>query len=479
MKNKHPNLGTQPDDLKLQFEIPFPSSDDYVFPQPGDDILQGSEPLYGTAGDDRLADRRAIYGLGGNDRIYGTQYGDKLVGDGIRSAADGIAGNDEIYGGAGDDRIYGNEGDDLLYGDRSQMTDYSNLREKPGKDKIWGGSGNDRIYGNWGDDELFGEADNDGIGGGIGNDSLNGGSGNDFLTGDGVPIYHNNGTIGLGWDAGHNPDLDVDGNDILNGGTGDDIMHGNGGNDTYYVDSYNDQMFETANGGFDHIISTASYTLDKTQTINGHTLQMRHVENLTLSDRWEAPPGSTLGQWKPTHIDGYGNYLDNTIIGSSGNNDLRGYNGQDTLQGGWGNDTLHGGMQSDRLYGGAGDDLLYGGSHSDLVDGFGGNGSELDTLFGDGPDAITPGADVFAIGNTDGCYYLGSGHALIQDFRRSQGDKIRIHGDFNDYTLVGSSPTTSPNNIRTDIYRNGDLIARVAGIGNLSASDFFSDPILT
>lgn len=478
MKSRHPKIGTQLNELEFQLQgIPFPS--DTLYDTGGDDTLQGSDPLYGTPGADRLIGKSEIYGLGGHDRIYGTEYGDKLVGDGIRSAADGVAGNDEIYGGAGDDRILGNEGNDRLYGDRSHISDYSNLREKPGKDKIWGGAGDDRIYGNWGDDELFGEADNDGIGGGIGNDLLNGGEGNDFLTGDGVPVYHNDGTIGLGQDSWHNPDLDVDGNDILNGGTGDDIMYGNGGNDTYYVDSYNDQVFESANGGTDHVISNASYTLDKTQTINGLPTLIRHVENLTLTDRWEAPPGSTLGQWKPTHIDGYGNYLDNTIIGSSGNNDLRGYNGQDILQGRMGNDILHGGLHGDRVYGGAGDDLLYGGSHGDLVDGFGGNGSELDTLFGDGPDATTPGADVFAIGSMDGCYYLGSGHALIQDFRRSQGDKIRIYGNFSHYTIVGSSPTTSPNNIRTDIYRNGDLIARVVGIGNLSASDFFTDPILT
>jgi Tol biopolymer transport system component len=67
-------------------------------------------------------------------------------------------------------RIEGGPGADVIYG-----TQYS--------ERIDGNGGNDRIFGNAGDDVIDGGAGNDAIGGGAGNDTIRGGPGNDILSG--------------------------------------------------------------------------------------------------------------------------------------------------------------------------------------------------------------------------------------------------------------------------------------------------------
>jgi len=111
-----------------------------------------------------------------------------------------------------------------------------------------------------GNDTLIGSADDDTINGGAGADVLYGG----------------------------------DGNDSLDGGTGADTMLGGIGNDTYVVDNTGDVVTENANEGTDLVISS----------INTYTLP-NNVENLTLR--------GTAGVW----IWGYGNELDNVIIGNA------------------------------------------------------------------------------------------------------------------------------------------------------------------
>ena len=107
------------------------------------------------------------------------------------------------------------------------------------------------------------------------------------------------------------------GADTLNGGKGDDVMDGGQGDDTYYVDSQLDAVIEyPKEGGHDLIYTTVDYSMPA------------NVEDMTLRG---------LG-----NIDGFGNSLDNTIIGNTGNNSIWGGGGRDTLLGGWGNDHLYG-----------------------------------------------------------------------------------------------------------------------------------------
>ncbi|QLE59239.1 calcium-binding protein [Nostoc sp. TCL26-01] len=116
-------------------------------------------------------------------------------------------------------------------------------------------------------------------------------------------------------------------------------MIGGAGNDTYYVDSSNDQITELVNEGTDTVNASVSWTLSN------------NVENLILT-------GSNA-------INGSGNGLKNTITGNSADNSLSGGDNDDTLKGNAGNDTLDGGAGNDNLAGGIGDDVMIGGVGND------------------------------------------------------------------------------------------------------------------
>ncbi|WP_207477149.1 calcium-binding protein [Arenibaculum pallidiluteum] len=62
-----------------------------------------------------------------------------------------------------------------------------------------------------------------------------------------------------------------------------------------------------------------------------------------------------------------GNNWANTILGTSGKDEIYGFGGNDRLWGGAGEDWLHAGMGNDRLWGQAGPDHLFGGSGKDLL----------------------------------------------------------------------------------------------------------------
>ncbi len=96
-------------------------------------------------------------------------------------------------------------------------------------------------------------------------------------------------------------------------------------------------------------------------------------------------------------LSGYGNALDNTVVGNPGANRLYGLDGNDALdgapgadrlEGGAGDDELSGGADNDRLFGGGGRDWLEGGAGSDrfCFDASGWN--DADTLLD-----FTPGED--------------------------------------------------------------------------------------
>eukprot|EP01031_Cornospumella_fuschlensis_P053647 gene53647-biopygen14787 len=112
--------------------------------------------------------------------------------------------------------------------------------------------------------------------------------------------------------SGNNTLKGGNGHDTLNGGTGQDSMEGGSGNDTYFVTA-GDTVVEAVNGGTDTVNSGVTHTL------------AANVENLNLTGAG--------------NINGTGNALSNTIVGTAGNNTLDGAAGADTLRGGAGNDT--------------------------------------------------------------------------------------------------------------------------------------------
>jgi Ca2+-binding RTX toxin-like protein len=212
---------------------------------------------------------------------------------------------------------------------------------------------------------------------------------------------------------------------------------------------------------------SAGFSVDDTTPISGtvqksasYTLQAGE-QNLTLT--------GTAG------ISGTGNALGNVITGNSGANSLLGKDGDDALNGGGGNDTLDGGNGNDRLDGGAGNDVLQGFSGGDILVG-------------------GTGADRFvckAVWESP----MGAGlWDTIQDFKRSDGDRLDLSGiDANPtksgdqaFALIGSNAfTATAGQVRAyvsdgkmiveavvDGDRWADFHLELRGVTSLSASDF-------
>ncbi|AWN43208.1 calcium-binding protein [Methylobacterium durans] len=244
----------------------------------------------------------------GNDIIGGSDKTDILLGK---------AGNDRLGGGGGDDVIFGGTGADILIG----------------------GSGNDRLLGQEGADTLIGQAGDDQLDGGSGADYMWGGEGNDTYfvddigdrisddTGQGNDTVYTSIDYSLSSDVLYSIDrqeienlhanagskgLSLHGNWLANkiySGAGDDQMMGFVGNDTYYVNSQGDRVFEDAHSGYDTVRTDVDYTLQAGQ----------EIELLTCSDL-----SSSIGL-KLT-----GNEFDNKFIGGSGANVFEGGEGNDT-----------------------------------------------------------------------------------------------------------------------------------------------------
>jgi Ca2+-binding RTX toxin-like protein len=119
---------------------------------------------------------------------------------------------------------------------------------------------------------------------------------------------------------------------ILDGGAGVDRMIGGAGNDVYYVDNYSDKLIENAGDGNDVVFSSANFKLGA----NVETLRLQGS-----ADLW-----------------GYGNGLNNVLIGNAGANKLYGLDGNDVLKAGAG---------IDKMFGGTGDDIYYVDNYSDGV----------------------------------------------------------------------------------------------------------------
>ncbi|THH35094.1 calcium-binding protein [Aliishimia ponticola] len=194
----------------------------------GRDTFISIENVYGSNYDDRLI------GDGGDNELYGLQGNDIIKGKGGNDLLAGFEGDDTLRAEDGDDTLFGGDGNDILLG----LGGVDGLDAGAGDDYAYGGQGNDVIYGrdgddvlrgNRGNDTIFGEADADDLRGGGGNDSLDGGTGDDFIFGE-------------------------NGSDVLFGGAGDDVLTGGVGGGV--MDGVTDNfVYSTAggSGGFDRI----------------------------------------------------------------------------------------------------------------------------------------------------------------------------------------------------------------------------------
>ena len=122
--------------------------DDTIDGGAGNDVIRGgagADVLNGGEGLDILNYRYSSVGVAVNlttglaeggdaegntfvnfERLYGSSFGDSLVGDDSNNLLLGLLGNDTISGGAGNDNIQGREGKDILTGDSGKDTFYLN-----------------------------------------------------------------------------------------------------------------------------------------------------------------------------------------------------------------------------------------------------------------------------------------------------------------------------------------------------------------
>lgn len=287
------------------------------------------------------------------------------------------------------------------------------------------GSDEYNIYGNNLANIITGNDALNRIYGGDGNDSLTGGGGNDSLHG-------------------------ADGGDTLVGGTGDDLLAGGNGSDAYVVDSVGDIVLEEADQGTQDVVYTSeiNYTLSS------------HVEYLTFTGE--------------KSLVGYGNELNNRLIGNSGDN---------LLSGGAGNDALYGGLGNDTLIGGDGDDVLSANESENELRGGAGNDTYYITL---GLDTIIEEADqgvdtvvqqssltlpenfenLTLISNTNA---IGRGNALRNTLIGNDGNN-QLFGEDGDDSLDGrAGSNTLEGGQGNDIYTIrtlNDRIVEKAGEGN-------------
>jgi Ca2+-binding RTX toxin-like protein len=363
---------------------------------------------------------------------------------------------------------------------------------------------NDEIFGLDGDDRLFGLSGNDLLDGGTGKDQMEGGLGNDIYVVDsigdrvieamdqGIDTVKSSISYRLGanvenlqllsgaqWGEGNHSNNKItgnalnnslhglDGHDIIDGGLGADYMSGGNQNDTYYVDNVGDKVYESSYGGVDTINSSITFDLSNAP----------YVEHLTLI--------GNASTW------GYGNDLNNNIMGNNSANWLFGRKGNDNMSGLGGNDVLRGEEGSDRLLGGTGNDIILGGTGSDYVVGTstGASTSEVDTLYGSGATGLTGTQvlndlltrDTFVLGEklpfVGGQVYYAKGgssdYASIKDFYGGV-DKIQVLGSISQYAVKGISHSVG-SALDTGIYYKNDLIAVIQDTTNVVAGrDFVS-----
>lgn len=198
---------------------------------------------------------------------------------------------------------------------------------------------------------------------------------------------------------------------VLNGGLGADTMMGGAGNDTYVVDNTDDLAIELVSGGIDLVRSSVSFVLGA----NFETLQL--TGSVAAKGFGNDLDNRLVGNAATNTLDGrrgddtiFGGGGSDAVIGGTGNDSISGDAGSDTLLGQNGIDVMSGGAGADVLGGGAGNDLLNGGNGRDKLSGYTGS----DTLIGGG------GLDVFVFAGKFGT-------DVITDFRNG-ADVIDLSG---------------------------------------------------
>lgn len=300
----------------------------------------------GGAGTDTLSAIVNVSGSNFNDKITGDGAANNFSGGAGSDTLTGNGGNDTLEGGLGNDKLNGGAGNDTArYADNdiksgvsvslalsgAQATGGAGADTLTSIENLWGSRFDDHLTGNGGANILTGDNGADTLVGGGGADRLDGNDGDDSLSG---------GT----------------GNDTLVGGVGNDTLNGNSGADT--------AAYDNATGGVTVALISGAQDVGGGQGFD----TLISIENIS---------GSRFADMLT------GNGGANLLQGNGGADTLNGLGGNDTLMGGDGLDHLNGGDNDDVLLGLAGNDVLNGGAGADHMEGGLGN----DTMNGgDGVD---------------------------------------------------------------------------------------------
>ncbi len=208
-------------------------------------------------------------------------------------------------------------------------------------------------------------------------------------------------------------------NNILTGNSGSNVLTGGLGDDTYVIGS-GDTVIENVGEGIDTVLASLSYTLGST------------LENLTLTGN--------------TAINGYGNGLDNVLLGNSAGNTLDGQTGADTMSGGAGNDTYFVDVTGDVVTENVGEgvDTVY---------------SAVDFVLGDNLENLNM---------SYGLGVNGTGNALNNSLVGSIADNVLMGLAGDDKLDGGIGADTLIGGIGNDIYvvdNIGDVVVENAGDG--------------
>lgn len=374
----------------------------------GDDVLDGrggADTLIGGTGNDTYVvdddDNVIEYEWGGIDLVK-VNISHVLI-DNIENLQ--LLGTAEING-------TGNSLDNYLGGNSATNT----LIGGDGNDVLDGASGADVLIGGMGSDNYF----IDNLGDQIieyfdeGSDQVY--ANISFTLGDNLENLNLLGDSAINATGNHLHNA-ISGNsasNILDGGDGYDWLAGGAGDDSYFVDSIHDFVFEYEGDGIDTVNSSVNYSLSN------------NVENLILTG---------------LSLIGSGNELDNILRGNAGNNILDGGSGLDVMFGEAGDDVYIVDNQGDVVIEGegAGTDTVHAMVSFTLNDNLenlvlldtanDGSGNSLDNIInGNGADNYLDGgvgADTLIGGQGNDTYVVDEVNDIIVEFADEGQDTVK------------------------------------------------------
>ncbi|WP_411909170.1 beta strand repeat-containing protein [Aeromonas rivipollensis] len=153
-----------------------------------------------------------------------------------------------------------------------------------------------------------------------------------------------------------------------------------------------------------------------------------------------------------------GSYLDEILIGGSGDETLNGNAGNDILLGGGGNDGLNGGDGNDILVGGAGNDTLNGGAGNDTASYIDITGGVGVTVIVNGNNQATGGAGADSLSNMENLVGSMFGDTLTGDGSANilsglAGNDSLIGGGGDDLLIGGMGSDTLTGNAGKDTFK--------------------------